>query len=169
MASDIANFRIGSADITLNAVAIGHTKGGVEITVTPAIHEKKVDQYGESPVGVTVLGHRIEIKCFFAESDLTHINKAIAGSTLTTGATKNEVGIGKDAGQALTGVPLLIHPRDMAAVTDLDWNFASVVPIGAPTFAFKTDEDRVYEVLFLALLVPGGTDGEKIVHIGTSN
>jgi len=169
MAADIANFRIGSADITLGGTALGHTKGGVEITVTPAIHEKKVDQFGESPVAVTVLGHRIEIKCFFAESDLVHISKAIAGATYTAGATAGDVGIGKDAGQALTGATLLIHPREMGAAVTLDWNFLLVVPIGAPTFAFKTDEERVYEVTFLALISPGGTDGEKIVRIGTSN
>lgn len=169
MAASVANFKIGRATLTLGALTIGHTKGGVEISVAPAIFEKKVDQYGESPVGVVVLGHRIEIKAYFAESELEQMSKAIAGSLFTNGASKDDVGIGTDAGAALTPQTLVVHPTDMGASTDLDWNFAAVVPIGAPTFVFKTDEERVYEATFLALLKEDGTADEKIVRIGTSS
>lgn len=169
MAKDIANFKLGHVDATLGGTLLGHTKGGCEVSIAPTVHEKKVDDYGDSPVGAVDIGCRIEIKLMFAESDLAHIQKAIAGAALTSGATKDDVGIGKKAGTALTGATLVLHPVSEGASVDLDWNFHSVVPIGQPSIPYKIDEDTVFEVTFLALIDEGQTDGERLVRIGTSD
>ena len=163
------NVHLGIADLTLNGNQIGHTKEGVEITVTPSVHEVKVDKYGEAPLKVVGMGTRVEVKVNFAESNHAHISQAIAEATYTAGATKDQVGIGKAAGQEIVGVPLLLHPVAAGADTDLDWNFHKVVPIGAPTIAYKNGEERVIEATFLALVDETQPDGETIVRIGTAD
>ena len=169
MAKDLTNFEIGISDNTLGGVALGHTKGGTEVTINGNLHEKKVDEYGEAPVGLVDLGSRIEIKIFMAESDLAHIAKTIPGATLTTGTTKDDVGIGKVAGSEIAGQTLVLHPVAAGVSVDNDWNFTKVVPISSPTFAFKVDEDRVFEMMFLAIIDDTATEGEKLVRIGTSD
>lgn len=169
MAANVANFKVGHAELTLGGVAIGHTKGGVEITVTQSLYEKKVDKYGDAVVGMVHTGDRVEVKAYFAESDLTHLNKAIATSTLTTGSTKNDVGIGKEVGDTMSTATLVVHPVDAGVSTADDWNFPKVIAISNPTLIFKPDEERVYEVIFLAIIDESATDGEKLVRIGTSD
>lgn len=168
--ADITKVRLGHMKATLNAVVLGYTKGGCEISIQPSTYEHKVDDYGDSPMKVTDIGMRFEIKLFIAEADLTHFSKLLTGATLNTGATKNDVGIGRKAGTELTSVPLILHPAELAdANVDLDWNFHKVVPIGQPTIAYKIDEATIIEATFLALIDTGQAEGEKLVRIGTSN
>jgi len=169
MAASLDNCKIGHAIVTAGATEVGHTKGGTEISYTPTIHEKTVDLYGDSPMEAVEIGYRLEIKIFFAESDLASLNMAMAGSTLTTGTTTDEVGIGRAAGSTIASQVLRVHPISAGAAVNEDWVFTKAVVIGSPTFAFKIDEDRIFEVTFLALIDESATEGEKLVKIGVAD
>jgi hypothetical protein len=167
--ADVTNVKLGRATLTYNAVAIGHTKGGVEIAITTDKREKTVDEYGSTPIGVHVIGQRIEVKVQLAEHTLAQLQKVIPDSTLVTGSTKDQVDIGKTAGNAITPYELVIHPTAYAAATTHDWTIYKAIPMGDVSVAYKTEEETVYEVTFLAVADESKADGKKLAKIGTSD
>lgn len=166
--ANTANFKLGHAAVTVGGTDIGHTKGGVEVTINKSFVEGMVDKYGETPVKVWDTGTRIEIKAFFAESDLTKIALSTAGVTTVTGTTVDELNFGKIAGNEITGVEIVITPIHATAPADV-WTFYKCVPISSPTFAYKIDEETVYEVSWVAIIDETKTDGNYLGQFGTSD
>lgn len=166
---NVQNFKLGRATLTFNSVALGHTKGGVSIDVTTDVREKAVDQYGSTPVGVHIIGQRIEVKAMLAEHTLELLQSLIPGATLENGTTVDQVNIGVDAGDEITGYPLVIHPTAYGAATTHDWTIYKAVPLGNISLAYKTEEETVYEVTFVAVVDESKTDGEYLAKIGTAD
>lgn len=167
--ADVTEVKLGVATLTYNSVALGHTKGGVEMTYTPDIKETSVDQYGSTPVAASIIGERLEVKVTLAESSLAEMNKAIAGGTLVTGATKDEINVGSDGATSLTGQELVIHPTAEGASTDKDVTVHKAVVIGAVVLPYKTEEETLFEITFLALIDEAKATGEKLFRIGLSD
>lgn len=166
--ADVANVKLGNATVTFNAVAIGHTKGGVEVSYEPDIYEKTVDKYGSTPVGGSLIGERLTVKCMFAEHTLDQFKVALAGATFVDGATSDQIDLGKIAGATLTPSTLKIHPDHMGASVAEDWDIYKAIVIGAVTVPYKVEDEIVYEVTFLALVDESKVDGKKLAKIGTS-
>ena len=169
MANDVTNVKLGIATITYNSVLLGHTKGGVEISITTDKREITVDEYGSTPVGAHVIGQRIEVKVQLAEHTLTQLKTMIPDSTLVTGATKNQVDLGKAAGNAITPYELVIHPTAYGTATTHDWTIYKAIVMGDIAVAYKTEEETVFEVTFLALADESKAATKKLAKIGTSD
>lgn len=94
----IANVRLGQCDITYNSVALGHTKGGVEVTVKSEVTETTVDKYGSTPAKAWHKGTRVEVKATLSEFDFVQLEQLInesskagtaASATITFGSPSN--------------------------------------------------------------------------------
>lgn len=163
MAADIANVRLGQCDITYKSQALGHTKGGVEITIANDVKTATVDNYGTSPIAARHNGTRVEIKTTLAEYVYASLLKVINGAV--DADTGGSVAIGTAAGTELTGGTLLLHPSN-AADTTLDITAWKAVIIGESKLPFKVDEETVYEVTWLALCDTTKADGQKLIRFG---
>lgn len=79
--SSIANVRLGQCDIEVNGVDLGHTKGGVELTVKNEITEVTVDKYGSTPAKAYHKGTRVEVKATLSEFDFVQMEQLINGAS----------------------------------------------------------------------------------------
>jgi len=143
----ISNLRLGQCDITYNNVPIGHTKGGVEITIKNDVTEVTVDKYGSTPVRAFHKGTRIEIKTTLSEYEFTQMEQVINAATKSGSILK----IGKIAGTELDGAELLLHPSN-AGDTSTDVTVFKAIIIGDTKIPFQVDQETVYDVTWLALV-----------------
>lgn len=166
MAADIANVRLGQCDLTYNSQALGHTKGGVEITIANDVKTATIDHYGTSPIAARHNGSRVEIKTTLAEYAYAQLLKVINGAVdADTGAS---VAVGMAAGTELTGSLLTLHPSNVAAEDlTLDVQVWKAVVIGESKMPFRVDEETVYEVTWLALCDTTKTNGQRLIRFGT--
>lgn len=94
----IANVRLGICSIVYNSVPLGHTKGGVELSVKNDVTEVTVDKYGSTPAAAFHKGTRVEVKTTLSEYDFTQMEQLIneaskagnkASATITFGSPSN--------------------------------------------------------------------------------
>jgi len=154
MASDTANVKLGVCKITFGGVDLGYTKGGVEVDVTTDTHEVTVDQFGESVINEYVTKRDIKVKAPLAETTLENLVAIMPGSSLIVDgvdATKKRVDITNGVGTNLLSVAqeLMLHPIELA---DSDVSEDLTIPLaataGAMSFAYKHDDERVYNTEF---------------------
>jgi len=154
MASDTANVKLGVCKITFGGVDLGYTKGGVEVDVTTDTHPVTVDQFGESVINEYITKRDVKIKVPLAETTLENLIAIMPGSSLVTDGvdpTKKRVDVQNGVGTNLLLIAqeLILHPIALPA-TDLSEDF--VVPkaatAGAMSFAYKHDEERVFNTEF---------------------
>lgn len=165
--ADATNVKLGVCSVSFDGTDLGHTKGGVVVTYEPSIHEKTVDKYGETVVDAIVTGERLTAKVPLAESTLSNLGIAIPAGT----ESGSKLNIGVDAGESLSGdaAELVLHPsaNDADDLTE-DVVFRSAVSIESVELNFMVDEEKVFEVTFLALIDESQSAGEYLGFIGDS-
>ena len=67
---DLSKIETGPSKVTYKTVACGHTMEGVKFSVTPDLHERRVDEYGTHLVDLIHQGDNVEVKTTFAEKSL---------------------------------------------------------------------------------------------------
>lgn len=163
--SDIKNIRLGvcgvyygttldsTGKLTLGA-ELGHTIGGVEVSVSTETHPVNVDQFGKSTVADYVMKRDIKVKVPMAETTLDNLALVMPGVTLTGSATatncatvKNGTGINL-ASEAIDGAKgLLLRPVDKPDGSDDLFIPAAATP-GAMNFTYMVDKERIFNVEF---------------------
>lgn len=148
------NIRLGTCRISYNGKDLGLTIGGVEVEVTTNTHSTTVDQFGETIVEERITGRNITVRAPLAETTLENMVAVMPGATLvedSTDSTVKKVEVSTGVGTSLlsNAYELVLHPIDKApddASEDL------IVPLaatpGAMSFAYKHDEERVYNAEF---------------------
>lgn len=171
MPADVDNIRLGHCEATYNSVDLGHTKGGVEITLSQDVYEATVDKYGSSPVKTFDKGLRVEVKLTLAEYQLD-IMKAVINQAVKVegsgGTPVDAVTFGKEAGSEIAGALLTLHPIDGTS-TQEDVSIYKAVPIGEVKLPYKIDEETTYEVTLLGLIDESKSDGNLIGKFGTAS
>jgi hypothetical protein len=151
----LADVRLGHCTVTLGTTDLGHTKGGVEITIKNDVTETTVDKYGSTPAKAWHKGTRVEVKVVLAEYTNALLKEVLNGAAMS-GANMT---FGSNAGAKLTGAALTLHPIEAADDDDtLDVEIFSVVVIGDVKLAYKVDEETVHEVTFLGLVSEDDAD-----------
>lgn len=154
MASDTKNVKIGVCKVTFDGQDLGYTKGGVEVTVETETYEVTVDQFGMSPINELVQKRTVQATVPLAETTLENMVKVMPGAELVTDVTtptKKKVVVPNGVGVNLLSIAkkLVLHPIEKA---DSDKSEDFVIPLaataGALTFAYKFDEERVFNVTF---------------------
>ena len=154
--SDTKNIRLGTCKVYFNDQDLGLTIGGVELEVTTSTHETKVDQFGETVVEEIITGRSVKVTVPMGETTLENMVRIMPGAKLITDATdptKKRVDVSVAAGQSLlsTAKSLRLHP---VALPDTNKSEDVIIPkagtAGALKFAYKNDQERVYNVEYKA-------------------
>lgn len=152
--NDGANVRIGVCSVTFKGIDMGFTQGGVEVEVSTETHKVLVDQFGSTPLAENIMGRTIVVRCPFAETTLDNMVALMPGATLITDGVDPLIkyvqvtsGVGDnmlDAAGLLT-----LHPKDkLVGDASEDFTVFLASTAGALNFAYKVDEERIFNVEF---------------------
>ena len=155
MPSDIANVKLGVCTVTYNSVDLGYTKGGVEVEVETETYKVMVDQFGNTPIKDYITARSCVARVPLAETTLDNLVAVMPGSTLVTDGidtTKKKVEVTTSISTDLqaVGQKLVLHP--IAAGADLNDDFTIPIAgvVGNLNYSYKLDEERIYNVEFVA-------------------
>lgn len=149
------NVKLGPCNVSWDGVALGYTKGGVDVQITTSKRKVTVDQFGESEINEYITGRTCTVRVPLAESDLTMLASVLPGAVLITDgadATKKKIEVPTGVGMSLREIAakLVLHPTHLASGNKLeDFTVPLAAPAGDIEFAFKHDEERIYMVEFV--------------------
>lgn len=162
-AFDSDNISIGPCYAYFKGRHLGHTYGGVSVSITQNTYELKSDQYGETPVRVLDAGLVAEITINLTESTFDNLKILFASAVDET----TYLTFGKPVGEAITTGELVLEPIDGSEL----WQFYNAAPNvgGAVEIAFTTDNQRVYACRFMGLIDDSRTSGDQLFRIGPAD
>ena len=160
LVSNADNISIGPCHVYFKGVHLGHTYGGVSVSVTQSVYELKTDQYGETPVRVLEGGLRIEVTVNLTESTFSNLKVLFASATDQT----TYLTFGKPVGAAIDDGELVLEPTDGSSIIQI---YKAAPNIGeAIEIAYTTDKQRVYACKFVGLIDDTRTSGDQLFRIG---
>jgi len=154
MASSAENIKMGTCKITFDGQDLGLTMGGVEVTVETTTKETKVDQFGDTVANETIMGRNITVSAPLAETTLDNMILLMPGTIKVVDSadpTKMKAQITSGTGISLLSraKELILHPINLP---DSDVSEDLIIPLaataGAMNFAYKYDEERVFNTTF---------------------
>lgn len=154
MASDTQNVKIGVCQVFYDGVDLGYTKGGVEVTVETETYEVTVDQFGASPINEYIQKRTVSAVVPLAETTLENMVSIMPGAALVTDSidpTKKKVTVPNGIGTDLLKIAkkLVLHPQGLDSNDKSeDFTIPLAATAGALSFAYKYDEERVFNVTF---------------------
>ncbi len=150
MAANIQNVKIGACTVTFGGTDLGHTKGGVEITIETEKAEITVDETGSTVRDFSLLGEKLTAKVRLAETQVANLINAFPMGELED--TNTRLKIGKTAGQRFATEAKELKLRPIGNVDDSeDVVLYKAVSLGELTIGYTNDEERIIEVEFQAL------------------
>lgn len=154
------NISIGPCYVFFAGAHVGHTYGGVQVSVNQNVYELKSDQYGDTPVKVLDAGVGIEVTVNLTEATLENLK--ILFSTATDETTY--LTFGKAVGGAITTGELVLEPTDGSDIFQI---YKAAPNIGgAIEIGFTTDNQRVYACKFVGLIDDTRASGDQLFRIG---
>ncbi len=167
------NIKLGVCKVIFDGRDLGLTKGGVEVSVQTETYKVEVDQFGKTPVKELIMGRTVTVKAPLAETTLENMADLMPGATLVTTGTGPDAVTRLDVTTA-TGVDLLtvakvlrLHPINKPdSDKSEDFVIYKAATPGALTFAYKLDEERIFNADFMAY--PDPTTG-KLFSIGDAD
>ena len=157
---DSDNISIGPCYVYFAGVHVGHTFGGVTVSITQNTYELKSDQYGETPLRVLDAGLVMEVTVNMTESTFANLKLLFASATDET----TYLTFGKPVGELVTTGELVLEPIDGSEIYQI-YNAAPNVG-GAVEIAFTTDNQRVYACRFMGLIDDSRVSGDQLFRIG---
>lgn len=178
----IQDLRMGAMSLKYKGEDLGHTKGGVVFKKDRKTEDMTVDQYGDTPIDIILTGERATIEVMLAEPSVANLNRVMPEGHDVVGSTGEIFTFGTDAGfslrngSSLAGIQgggaglLVCHPLNRAASDDSEdiqiYLAVSSEPIELP---YKVKEQRVYKVVFTALIDETRANGRRLGHVGPLN
>lgn len=165
MAVDTANITGGPAQLQIGGSQVSHTQGGVSMKMSAKHRMRTVDQFGESPVAVIHQGDEVSITAALAEWTKEVLAEVYdPGDDKTAEATDPYMGIGRSAGYIYGKKAILIIPFATAQAANKIEIFQGS-PVGELELAYNNDDDRVFDVEFVACIDETQDDGGFIARI----
>ncbi len=156
--------------IALGGVDLGHTVDGTEIEIERDLTEVKTDLYGSTPVDYVVAGQKASVKLKLAEITPGILSYAIPESDWDVGSADDHLHFGTKAGYSLRddALELVITPQGKNTDNQRTITLFKAVSSDNVSFAYKVDEQSVYEVTFTALVDESrsATDGRLLGRVG---
>ncbi len=170
--ADATKVALGVCTVLFDAVNLGHTKGGVELTYEPVWHDVSVDLYGESKIDKRLMGEHITAKVPLAEYTVANLKVAMPAGTVVTDAvtpTKTRLDAGSTAGlrASVEAAPLVLTPVDATGV-EHTVTIHKAIAANQITLAHQNDAERIIEVEFEGLIDETKTEGKYLFSIGDS-
>lgn len=165
---DVTNVQVGVCTVSFGGTDLGHTKGGVEVSYEPVLHDVAVDKYGETPVEQYLVGEKLTVKVPLAEYTIANLRRAMPQATFA-GAANSRITLGAAAGKKSTddALQLVLHPINEGTRRH-DIVLYKAIVSGQVVLPHKVDEEKVVEVTFMALLDETKSDGNYLGLIGDS-
>lgn len=151
MASSTENVKLGVCNVLFDEVDLGFTKGGVEVEVQTSTHEVMVDQTGETPIDEIIMGRTVQVTVPMAETTLENLVKVMPGSTLITDTadpTKKKVAVSTGVSISLLSLAKKLVLRPKGTNGEDDFVVLKAMTSGALQFAYQTDQERIFNVVF---------------------
>lgn len=163
MAADIENVDIGACSLTLGSVDLGHTIGGVEVSITRETVELKVDQYG-GVVDRSNLNEEVTITVNLAESDLVKLKESFPLTKASSSSSR--IPFGSEAGTLYRSLAakLTCHPLNRGVDTSADIVVPKAIAHSDFTYSYSKEDQKVYAVTFTGLIDANGI----IAYLGSS-
>ena len=170
MASLSSLYVAAGCRITLGGVDLGHTVDGTEIEIERDLTEVKTDLYGSTPVDYVVAGQKASVKLKLAEITPGILNYTMTETDYDVGAADDHLHFGTKAGYSLRddALELVITPQGKNTDGQRTVTLFKAVSSDNVSFAYKVDEQSVYEVTFTALVDESraATDGRLLGRVG---
>ena len=160
LAFDSDNISIGPCYAYFAGRHLGHTYGGVSISITQNTYELKSDQYGETPLRVLDAGLVVEATVNMTEATFANFKVLFASATDQT----TYLTFGKPVGEAVTTGELVLEPIDGSEIIQI-YKAAPNVG-GAIEIAYTTDNQRVFACKFMGLIDDARISGDQLFRIG---
>lgn len=157
---DSDNISIGPCYVYFAGTHVGHTFGGVTVSITQNTYELKSDQYGDTPLRVLDAGLVMEVTVNMTESTFANLKLLFASAVDET----SHLTFGKPVGELITTGELVLEPIDGSEIYQI-YNAAPNVG-GAVEIAFTTDNQRVYACRFMGLIDDQRVSGDQLFRIG---
>lgn len=165
--ADATNIKIGACSVSFDGVDLGHTYGGVTLNYAPEYADILADQFGKTPIDKVLIGEVWTAKVKLAESKVANLGIAVPAGTISG----DKVTVGKDAGFRLSTVAkqLVLHPLcNLASNRDDDVVFYKAVVHGEVEIGYNNEDERVFEVEFVALVDTTKSNGAYLGLMGDS-
>lgn len=165
---DVTNVQVGVCSVSFNALDLGHTIGGVEVSYEPEHHDVMVDKYGNTVVQKYLIGEKLTAKLALAEFTIANLRNAMPQTTFA-GAANTRITVGAAAGKKATddAYQLVLHPINEGTRRH-DVVIYKAYVASTVVLPHKNDEEKVVEVTFEALLDESRSDGNYLGLIGDS-
>ena len=172
--ANLSNLYVAAGSVvTLGGVDLGHTVDGAEIELERSFVKVKTDIYGDTPVDYVLSGNGVKVKLKLAEIAPGTLAYAVPEADYDVGSSDDHIHLGNKAGYSLRSdaLPLVITPQGNNADGSKTITLFKAVSTEPVTFAYKIDEQSVYEVTFEALVDESrsATDGRLLGRIGPVN
>jgi hypothetical protein len=151
MPSSTENVKLGVCTVLFDEIDLGFTKGGVEVEVATNTHEVTVDQLGETPIDEIITGRTVKVTVPMAETTLENLVKIMPGSRLITDATtptKKKVIVATGTSTSLLALAKTLTLRPKGSTGADDFTVLKAMTAGAIQFAYQTDQERIFNVVF---------------------
>jgi hypothetical protein len=168
MASDTKNVKLGVCRVYFDAVDLGYTQGGVQVSVKTDTHKVNVDQFGKTTINELIMARDVSVKVPLAETTLDNLVAIMPGATLVGSGTDKSVEVSVGIGIDLLSIAkeLRLHP---IAKADTDYSEDFVVPLaataGALDFAYEVEKERIFSVDFTGYPDPAT---QKLFKVGAA-
>jgi len=160
LAFDSDNIELGPCYVYWEGVHVGHTYGGVTVSITQNVYELKSDQYGEIPLKVKDAGIRIEVTVNMTENVFSNVK--ILFSTYLDKTDHLE--FGRPVGGDIVTGELVLEPTDGSEVYQI---YKAAPNIGeAVEIAFTADTQRVFSCKFVGLIDDTRAVGDQLFRLG---
>lgn len=169
--SNVSNLYVAAGClVTLGGADLGHTVDGAEIEIERELTEVKSDWYGNTAIDFVVSGQKATVKLKLAEITPNVLSYAIPETDYDIGTADDHVHFGTKPGYSLRNdaLALVLTPQGSNTDGQRTVTFFKAVSTGNVKFAYKIDEQCVYEVEFTALVDTSrdGTDGRLLGRVG---
>lgn len=169
--ANLSNLYVAAGSkITLGGVDLGHTVDGTEINIDREFVEVKTDIYGNTPVDYVLSGQKATVKLKLAEITPGVLTYVLPEADYDVGSADDHLHFGTKAGYSLRqdALELVITPQAGNADGGRTITLFKAVSNEPVNFAYKIDEQSVYEVTFTALVDESrsATDGRLLGRVG---
>lgn len=148
----VENVKLGACHILFGGHSLGLTKGGVEVEVTTETHVVKLDQFGETTLSERITGRNVMVKVPMAETDIRKLSLVMPGAVLgpvEDGGVNDSLKI-----YVAQGADLHAHAKTLELIPIGEGDYKVTIhranTNGSMSFAFKHDEERVFDLTFNA-------------------
>lgn len=154
----------GPAQLLLSDSVVGHTEGGIAVSIAPQNRARMVDEFGSSAVEQIHTGDEVSVTAPLTEwtaDSLREVYEPGRDQLAIGSGSAPYLGIGRTGGYVYVAQDLKVTPFLTADATKKIQLFRAT-SVGEISINHDADEDRIFSVQFRGLVDDERTDGELI-------